>query len=73
MSAGVDLRDLYRPGGGASRLTLRLVLVLLRNLPPDAMTWLLAAQDAEQDEKLAKASRIRERAAHYKRQAREAG
>ncbi|MDV8005049.1 hypothetical protein [Rhodococcus sp. IEGM 1318] len=30
---GLDLRDLWRPGGGDSQLTLRLLWVLIRRLP----------------------------------------
>ncbi|HEY9311474.1 hypothetical protein [Williamsia sp.] len=30
---GVDLRDLFRPGGGDSQLTLRLLWVYIRRLP----------------------------------------
>lgn len=32
----VDLRDLWRPGGGPSQLTLRLLYVLIRHLPADS-------------------------------------
>jgi len=32
----VDLRDLWRPGGGSSQLTLRLLYVLIRYLPADS-------------------------------------
>lgn len=32
----VDLRDLFRPGGGGSRLTLRLLWVYIRHLPADS-------------------------------------
>lgn len=35
---GIDLRDLYRPGGGPSRLTRRRLWVLVRGLPPDSAT-----------------------------------
>lgn len=33
---GHDLRDLYRPGGGSSRLTLRRLNVLVRHLPTES-------------------------------------
>lgn len=33
---GIDLRDLWRPGGGASRLTYRRLLVLVGRLPQDS-------------------------------------
>lgn len=49
---GVDLRDLWRPGGGDSQLTLRLLWVYIRRLPMDSalaisdnggtMPWTLA-------------------------------
>ncbi|RAL31148.1 hypothetical protein [Rhodococcus sp. AQ5-07] len=32
----IDLRDLWRPGGGSSQLTLRLVWVLITNSPIDS-------------------------------------
>ncbi len=68
MSAGIDLRDLYRPRGGGSRLTLRRLLVLIRALPMDSLTWLLVGQDSEQAEQDDKITRLRERTAHYEAQ-----
>ncbi|MEU8023752.1 hypothetical protein AB0B88_16205 [Micromonospora haikouensis] len=35
---GIDLRDLWRRGGGASRLTYRRLAVLLEQLPPESRT-----------------------------------
>ncbi len=35
---GVDLRDLWRPGGGQSQLTWRLLGSLIRHLPPESAT-----------------------------------
>jgi hypothetical protein len=69
MSAGVDLRDLYRPGGGTSQLTLRRLLVLIRGLEPDSLTHLLIGQDREQAESHDKVTQLRDRTAHYRRQA----
>ena len=34
----MDLRDLWRPGGGRSGLTWRLVKVLIDGLPPESLT-----------------------------------
>ncbi|MEO3856238.1 hypothetical protein [Acrocarpospora sp. B8E8] len=34
----MDLRDLFKPGGGPSRLTWRLLGVLIRNLPMESAT-----------------------------------
>lgn len=68
MSARVDLRDLYRPGGGPSQLTLRRLLVLVRGLEPDSLTHLLIGQDREHAEKHDKVSQLRDRTAHYRRQ-----
>lgn len=34
----MDLRDLWRPGGGTSRLTWRRLDVLIRGLPPESRT-----------------------------------
>jgi hypothetical protein len=42
---GLDLRDLWRPGGGASKLTHRLALSLVEQLPPESRT-----KTAERDE-----------------------
>jgi hypothetical protein len=36
--SGLDLRDLWRPGGGASKLTYRLIRVLIDGLPPESLT-----------------------------------
>lgn len=65
---GIDLRDLYRPGGGPSQLTLRRLLVLIRGLGPHSRTWLLEAQDAEQSEQDDTVRQLRAREAHYKAQ-----
>jgi hypothetical protein len=35
---GLDYRDVFRPGGGASRLTWRRLGVLIRRLPPESAT-----------------------------------
>lgn len=32
----IDYRDFYRPGGGESRLTLRRMLLLVEQLPPES-------------------------------------
>lgn len=34
--SGLDYRDRYRPGGGPSQLTLRLLLLLVDKLPPES-------------------------------------
>ncbi len=34
---GLDYRDFYLPGGGGSRLTLRRLLNLVENLPPESL------------------------------------
>lgn len=34
--SGLDYRDRYRPGGGSSQLTLRLLLLLVDKLPPES-------------------------------------
>ena len=47
------MRDLWRPGGGRSALTWRLVKVLIDNLPPESATK-TSARDALTDEQLAK-------------------
>lgn len=57
---GVDLRDLYRKGSG---MTLRRLLVLVRALPPDALTHMTLA--SEQEKSLTSVERLRERQAHY--------
>lgn len=67
--AGIDLRDLYRPGGGSSRLTLRRLLVLIRGLPPDSFTWLSVREHNEREERENTVTRLHERTAHYKRKA----
>ena len=48
---GTDLRDLWRPGGGASRLTWRRLRVLVDGLPADSLTW-SAVRDAMTDDEL---------------------
>jgi hypothetical protein len=65
---GHDLRDLWRKGSG---LTLRRLHVLIKSLPPEATLWAVLR---EEDEKAMKPTvdKIRERAAHYARQAEEA-
>lgn len=35
----MDLRDVWLPRGGPSRLTLRRLWVLIKALPADALTW----------------------------------
>lgn len=67
--AGIDLRDLYRPGGGSSRLTLRRLRVLVRGLPPDSWTWLSVREDNEQAKADATVTRLHDRAEHYRRKA----
>jgi hypothetical protein len=49
---GLDVRDLWRPGGGRSRLTYRLLGVLLRQLPGQS-AYKTAVRDAVSDEDLA--------------------
>lgn len=68
-----DLRDLYRPHGGESRLTLRRLLLLVRALGPGSLTWGALEQDAERAEQHDKVAQLKERAAHYKAQAQRAG
>lgn len=41
----IDLRDLWRPGGGASRLTYRRLLVLVGRLPQDS-AFMSACKDS---------------------------
>jgi hypothetical protein len=47
----IDLRDLYRPGGGQSRLTYRLLGVLLDHLPGES-AYKTAIRDALTDDDL---------------------
>lgn len=67
---GIDLRDLYRPGGGASGLTPRRLLVLIRGLPAPgpmgggAALW-SALEQAEKQAQKPSAERIRERQEFY--------
>lgn len=42
---GVDYRDYYRPGGGASRLTMRRLLLLVADLDPFASRFWAEAED----------------------------
>lgn len=49
---GVDLRDLYRDGGGASALTYRAAAVLVDGLPGESLTK-TAIRDAIPDARLA--------------------
>lgn len=53
---GVDLRDLFRPGGGTSRLTWRRLGALIDGLPGHSATK-TAIRDALGDEKLAELSK----------------
>lgn len=48
----MDLRDLWRPGGGASKLTYRLLGVLLHGLPGHS-AYKTAVRDSIPDEQLA--------------------
>lgn len=50
---GVDLRDLWRPRGGTSRLTYRLLGVLIDGLPGESLTK-TAIRDQVPDDQLAK-------------------
>lgn len=45
---GVDLRDLWRPGGGESRLTVRRLLLIVDALPRDTSLFWTAAADVDQ-------------------------
>lgn len=54
----IDLRDLWRKGGGASRLTFRRLRVLLDNLPADSATN-TAVRDRFTDAELAEMSERR--------------
>lgn len=56
---GVDLRDLWRPGG----LSLRRLWVLIQALPPESLTW--RTIEAEYQKTLTGVERQRERAAYY--------
>ena len=64
---GIDLRDLYRSGSG---LTPRRLYVLVRALPPEALLWNVMREAEEQIKPTA--DQIRDRAAHYRKQAGEA-
>lgn len=55
-TGGTDLRDLFRPGGGASRLTWRRLNVLLDALPGDGL-YKTAVRDSFDDEELVEMSR----------------
>lgn len=48
---GLDLRDLWRPGGGRSRLTWRLLGNLVRHLPPESATMTALRNDQPADAK----------------------
>ena len=50
---GLDLRDLFKPGGGPSHLTYRRLQVLIDHLPPESATK-TAARDDLGEETLAK-------------------
>jgi hypothetical protein len=50
---GIDLRDLWRPGGGASKLTYRRRLGVLLNGLPGHSTYKTAVRDSIPDEELA--------------------
>jgi hypothetical protein len=54
----VDLRDLWRPGGGASRLTYRRLAVLIDHALPGESATKTAMRDALGDEVLAKLSKV---------------
>ena len=71
---GVDVRDLYLPGGGPNRLTLRRLYVLILALPFDAPLWAAMRAAAEPDEPTEddKVTRIRERTEYYRRMAEQA-
>lgn len=53
----LDLRDLWRPHGGRSRMTFRLLSVLYDGLPGDSLTK-TAQRDAIPDEQLAQIARL---------------
>jgi len=53
---GLDLRDLWRPGGGRSKLTFRLLQDLIDHLPPESATK-TAVRDAMPEEALLVAGR----------------
>jgi hypothetical protein len=53
---GLDLRDLWRPAGGRSRLTYRLLLVLYDGLPGESLTK-TAIRDTIPDDQLAELSK----------------
>ncbi len=59
---GIDLRDLFRPGGGAARLTWRHLLAVWEALPGECLTK-TALRDELGDEKLAELGR-QERTGH---------
>lgn len=56
MHCGIDLRDLFRPGGGGSHLTWRRLDVLLDALPGDG-AYKTALRDSLDDEELAELSK----------------
>jgi hypothetical protein len=68
---GIDIRDFYTPGGGASRMTPRRLLVLIKSLPAEAPLW-AAVQAADEQSLKPTADQIRERARHYEQRAKEA-
>lgn len=60
---GVDLRDLWRPNGGASRLTYRRLLALIDHALPGESATKTAIRDAIPDEDLAEMAK-RDRDGH---------
>lgn len=69
---GIDLRDLYMPGGGISRMTWRRLHVLIRALPYDAPLWAELRDAAEKHQQEATVTHMKSRADYYKRKAMEA-
>jgi len=55
---GIDLRDLWRPGGGAARLTYRRLKVLIDYALPGESATKTAQRDEIPDEQLAKIARL---------------
>lgn len=63
-----DLRDVYLPGGGPSRLTLRRLLVLVRGLGPDSLTWMAYERSQGEQQRHDNVRKLRERTAYYEQQ-----
>lgn len=65
LPSGIDLRHLYLPSGGPSRLTLRRLYVLILGLPWDAPVWVAQRAADAQAEEDRKTALIDERQAYW--------